>query len=272
LIVRISVVTDEIAESFEEALNLCEELGVSTVELRRIGEQNIVFLDNESILKIRAELQRRGLSVCCIASPFLKSPLWTQSAEREQEWMIFERSLIIAKLLDAPLVRTFSFLRADDPLSVRETVRDAIAEAVRRVEAAGLKLVIENEHACNVGTGEEAGWLLREIPSPAFGVTWDPGNEARMGSRPFPEGYQHVRGRIFNVHLKDVDTEGRWVIVGQGTIDYTGQFRALVEDQYAETVALEPHYAYADGGKERAARESFAAIQNLLREAGATLS
>jgi sugar phosphate isomerase/epimerase len=161
---------------------------------------------------------------------------------------------------------------------VRSFVRDVIAEAARRTEEAGLKLIIENEHACNIATGEETGWLLRSINTPAFGVIWDPGNEAMLDSRPFPEGYEHVRGRVYHVHVKDVNRNlqeaaprEHFVKVGSGCIDYVGQFRALAEDGYAGMLSLETHYIHPAGGREWATRESCAGLRKLLQEADVTV-
>ncbi len=147
-----------------------------------------------------------------------------------------------------------------------------LAEAVERTQEAGLKLALENEHECNVGTGAEARPVLDLIPSPSFGLVWDPGNEAMMGSEPFPGGYSHVRGRVTHVHLKDVDDEGSWTKVGTGIIDYSGQLRALAEDAYAGALSLETHYEIPGGGLGGATRESIAAIRALCERAGVELS
>ncbi len=193
-------------------------------------------------------------------------------ASREEQWDVIERALIVARLLGAPVVRAFSFWRVPDPASVRGEVMRALAQAVERTQEAGLKLGLENEHECNVGTGAEAGWVLNRIPSPSFGLVWDPGNEAMMGSKPFPGGYSHVRGRVSHIHLKDVDEEGNWTKVGKGTIDYLGQLRALAEDGYAGALSLETHYEAPGGGAEGATRESVAAIRALCEQASVELS
>jgi sugar phosphate isomerase/epimerase len=282
---HLSIVTDEISDDLEHALHVCHDLGIKIVELRKIGTKNIVFHDTASLLHIKSLLQDGGFSVCSIASPFLKSPLWndrtiaaqgsqTIPREQAQEWDILHHSFELARFFDAPFVRTFSFLRVPNPTTVRSFVRDVIAEAARRTEEAGLKLIIENEHACNIATGAETGWLLRSITTPAFGVIWDPGNEAMLASRPFPEGYEHVRGRVYHVHVKDANRnlpeaapgEG-FVKVGTGSIDYVGQFRALAQDGYNGLLSLETHYIHPEGGREQATRESYAGLLEILQEA-----
>ena len=280
---RLSVITDEISQNLEAALGVCEDLGVGTVELRAVGGANIVSHDQSSLERIRATLRDRDFDVCAISSPFLKCHLrgdgtprgtthFAAPASREEQWDVLERSLSVARLLGAPVVRAFSFWRVPDPASVREEVARVLAEAVERAQGAGLELALENEHECNVGTGAEARWVLDRIPSPSFGLVWDPGNEAMMGSEPFPGGYSHVRGRVTHVHLKDVDDKGNWTKAGTGIIDYPGHLRALAEDGYAGVLSLETHYEVPGGGLEGATRESVAAIRALCEQAGVELS
>ncbi len=271
---RLSVVTDEISQDLAHALQVCRELEIDTIELRAVNGTNIVSHDDESITRIKSLVEQGGFRVCSIASPFLKCPLWSQEGNadaQEREWNFLERSFALAHLFGAPLVRTFSFMRVPDPTSVREILLEVLTEATRRTAAAGLKLALENEHACTIATGAETGWLLERIPTNTFGVIWDPGNEAKLASRPFPEGYRHVRGRVLHVHLKDVDQQYRWTRMGAGTIDYVGQLRALAEDGYDGCLSLETHYSHPTGGREQASRESMAAIRAMLQEAGVTL-
>lgn len=273
---HLSIVTDEITQDFVRAVEVCADLNIDTIELRQINGNNIVYHDMDSLRQIRSLIQQRGLRVCAIASPFLKVPLWLDEAgkvkhdEEAEQWRILQRSFELAEWFGAPLVRTFSFMRVPDPTCVRDFVLDVIGQAVKRTEMAGLKLVIENEHACNIATGAEADWLLQRIPSSSFGITWDPGNEAAVGSHPFPEGYQHVRGRVLHMHVKDVDEQQRWAIIGQGTIDYVGQFRALAADGYDGMLSIETHYVHPEGGKERATYESYPGLIKALREARVT--
>jgi L-ribulose-5-phosphate 3-epimerase len=279
---RLCIVTDEISQDLTHALDVCEDEGVSTVELRAVDGANIVSHDDDSLEKIKAMIDGRGLRVGSIASPFLKCHLhgdgdpqgathFAAPASREEQWGILERSFDVAHLFGAPLVRTFSFWRVQAPEDVREEVAEVIAEAAERTGSAELTLGIENEHACNLATGAETRWVLDRVSSPALGVIWDPGNEAVMDSEPFPGGYEQVRDRIVHVHLKDADENGNWTKMGTGIIDYPGQFRALAEDGYEELLSLETHYEAPNGGAEKATRASLAVIRELCEEAGIRL-
>ena len=280
---RLSVITDEISQDLERALEVCEDLGLTTVELRVVGGANIVSHDQSSLQRIKSTLEAGGFDVCAISSPFLKCHLYgdgvpqgathfASPTSREEQWDVLERSLSVARLLGAPVVRAFSFWRVSEPASVREEVVRVLTEATERAREADLKLALENEHTCNVGTGAEAGWVLGRIPAHSLGMIWDPGNEAMLGSKPFPGGYSHVRGRVTHVHLKDVDEKGNWTKVGTGVIDYRGQLRALADDGYEGVLTLETHYETPDGGLEGATRESVGAIRVLCEQAGVKLS
>lgn len=279
---HLSIVTDEVSKDFRHALHVCQELNIKTVELRVIDDKNCVFHDQASLQRVQTLLQAGGFQVCAIASPFLKCAFdgatSVDAPALVPEWEMLQRSFEIAHLLDAPFVRTFSFLREPDPVSVYPALLEIIGEAVRRTEEAGLKLILENEHACNLATGEEAGWLLQRLPSSSFGLTWDPGNEAALGSPAFPDGYQHVRGRVLHVHVKDVNrhlanaSRPEWFVkVGTGSIDYVEQLRALAQDGYNGYLSLETHYNHPTGGREQATRESLAALRTIAQEVGITL-
>lgn len=279
---RLCIITDEISQDLAHALDVCEDEGVSTVELRAVNGANIVSHDDGSLEEIKAILDRRGFRAGAIASPFLKCHLrgdgapegathFAASASREEQWKILDRSFEVARLFGAPLVRSFSFWRVPDPEDIRDEVAEVIAEAAGRTGAAGLTLGIENEHACNLATGAETRWVLDRAPSPTLGVIWDPGNEAVMDSEPFPGGYEQVRDRVVHVHLKDTDERGNWTKMGTGVIDYAGQFRALAGDGYEGLLSLETHYELPDGGAEKASRESLAAIRGFCEEAGIRL-
>lgn len=279
---HLSVVTDEVSKDFQHALHVCQELQIKTVELRVIDDKNCVFHDQARLQRVQTQLQAGGFQVRAIDSPFLKCAFEDSTSidapALVPEWAILQRSFEIAHLLDAPFVRTFSFLREPDPTSVRPALLEIIGEAVRHTEKAGLKLILENEHACNLATGAESGWLLKRLPSSSFGLTWDPGNEAVLGSPAFPDGYQHVRGRVFHVHVKDVNrhlaeaSRSEWFVkVGTGSIDYVKQLQALAQDGYTGYLSLETHYNHPSGGREQATRESLAALRAIAQEAGITL-
>lgn len=281
---RLGVITDEISEDLDEALSVCSDLGIRDLELRSIWNTSIVEHDDASIRAIVETIRTRGFSVCGIASPFLKCHISgdgvaagaTHSASattRSEQWDILERSLEVADRLDAPMVRSFSFWRVDDPASVREEILDILQEATARTKRAGHLLGLENEYACNIATGEEAVWYLERIPDSTFGLIWDPGNEAALGHAPVPDGYEAVKDRIHHIHLKDALRLGEpveFTVIGDGIIGYKEQFELLGRDGYDGVLSLETHFTL-DGEREGATRACAPAVRAIAASAGLQL-
>lgn len=261
---RLAVLSDEISTDIETALRVCADLGVREVELRNVGDSNVVWHDPTSHRQIRESLQAGGFDCPVIASPFLKTDA------PEVQWEELERSFAAAHALGAGTVRAFTWLREERPEDRDDQLVEVLQEAQRRTAAAGLVLGLENEHACNIATGQEAKRILDRLSGPGLGAIWDPGNQAMMGSRPFPDGYQAVRGRVVHVHVKDF-RDGRWSKIGTGDIDYQGQLRALAADGYQGSLSVETHYWLENGDRIGATRENVAALRAVAAEVGVTL-
>ncbi|MGC4193285.1 MAG: sugar phosphate isomerase/epimerase [Thermomicrobiales bacterium] len=282
---RLGVITDEISEDFDHVLAVCTELGIREIELRSVWSTNIVAMDDAMVDRLATAIEAAGVSVCSIASPFLKCHIddtqgvagrmhSATEASRDEQWAILDRSLAIAECLGAPLVRTFSFWRLPDPGPVREDLLATLQEATARVAARGKLLGLENEHACIIGTGEEAARYLDRIPDRTLGLIWDPGNEAALGSVPYPGGYDAVKDRIHHIHLKDaarIEAGTPFVKMGDGAIAYEDQFRRLVADGYDGVLSIETHYRI-DGQAEPATRACIDGTRDLAARAGLPLS
>jgi sugar phosphate isomerase/epimerase len=277
---RLGVITDELSEDLDHALAVCKELGIRDVELRSVWNKSIVDHDDDAMGKIRD-----GFSVVSIASPFLKTHISGEAAPaagnthsasdapRSQQSAVLERTLHAAEVLEAPIVRTFSFWRIDDPESVREDILEELQKATETVRAAGRLLGLENEHACNIATGEEARWYLDRVPDNTLGLIWDPGNEAALGSNPIPGSYELVKDRIHHVHLKDAisfEPGAGFTTIGEGAIDYVEQLRLLKRDGYDGVLSIETHFN-KDGSREPATRACAAGIRRVAAEAGLTI-
>ena len=282
---RLGVITDEISEDLDTALDVCAELGIKHIELRSVWNTSIVEHDDATVLNIADTIWSRGFSVCGIASPFLKCHIAgdgeavgkTHSAsttDRHKQWSILSRSLEIAIRLDSPLVRAFSFWRVDDPQSVRDEVLEVLLQATQRVRSAGLLLGLENEYSCNIATGQEAAWYLERIPDETFGLIWDPGNTAALGVAPIPGDFMAVRDRIHHVHIKDAIRLGEpaeFTTIGEGIIGYEEQFRLLAADDYDGVISLETHFD-RNGSRKAATRECAHATRDIAERAGLSLA
>jgi sugar phosphate isomerase/epimerase len=80
--VRLSIITDEISQDLDHVLEVCEDLGVRTVELRAIGGANVVSHDQSSLQRVKTTLEDKDFDVCAISSPFLKCHLYGDGTAR----------------------------------------------------------------------------------------------------------------------------------------------------------------------------------------------
>jgi L-ribulose-5-phosphate 3-epimerase len=253
--VRLSVFTDEIAPELGRALDVCEELGIRAVELRTVDAVQIVNVPSEELAAMRDELDRRGFTVCAIASPFLKCGRNDDAADQEA---VHERALAAAAIFDAPIVRAFSYWREPDPSSVLPQLGEALRKAVRP----GVTLALENEYECNVATAPEARAALDDADG--VRLIWDAGNVAMLDPAAYAGlgGLELVIDDVVHVHVKDVSSAGEWTRIGDGIVDFGAQLRYLDDAGYDGAISFETHYQ-RDGSVELATRDCVAALRAL---------
>src|SRR5205814_602971 len=98
----------------------------------------------------------------------------------------------------------FSYWRTESPILALDAVAGALTDLADQAAQRGLLIALENEHACNIATGDESARLLAAVDHPALTLIWDPANALVAGEEAFPEGYEKLPGsRIGHVHVKD---------------------------------------------------------------------
>jgi len=235
------------------------------------------------------------LRVSAIASPVFKSPLDGQASNTAADFTVpgtesldaqlrlLERACELAHRFDTRMIRIFTFLREPWSDAIVDAVAERVVRAAEMAKRHDVVLAVENEPACIVGSGAELGRFLTVLDDmlpdalqPHVGALWDPGNALAAGeATPYPDGYDALpRERIVHVHLKDVGSQpatfGTFVPIGEGRIDYRGQFDALARDGYPGCVVLEPHYAPPGVPPLEAAKVCVDAARNMLQDAVAS--
>ncbi len=265
--IPIGAITDEFSLDIEVALDAMAKLGMTIAELRLIGNRNIIDLSDEEVRRIREQVEARGMRVLSIASPVLKCVLPDAPPldERFQQDVfgsaytiadqprLAQRAMEIADLTGAKFIRVFSYWRTTAPEQCHDRIVAALRELADKAGARGLIIGLENEHACNVATGAEAGRILAALDHPALKAIWDPANASMLGERPFPDGYSKLpAARVAHVHAKDCVMEGHtatWGPLGEMDVDWRGQIAALKRDGYAGAISLETHWRGPDGDR-----------------------
>ena len=280
---KLGIITDEITDDFEKALDFITSYSLHWCELRDLWHKNIMNLTQADLDRARALIQEHHLQVSDIGSPIFKYNLPEMPAHQDKSdtfqanftdqdsERLLQKSFELARFFGTTKVRIFSYWRVDNPNTAYPYVRDRLAKAAEVAGKNGILLVLENEHTCNVGTGKELGRILREINSPHLRGNWDPANAAMLDEVPYPDGYMSVQGLFAHMHAKDVKKDPQsgklqWAPVGGGFIDWRGQIRALVDQHYEGTMSLETHYRRPDGDKLVSTRESLEGLLKIVHE------
>jgi len=263
---RLGVVSDEISQDFEKACKVISELGAQWVEVRNLWNKNITDLSDEELRSARRIAERYGLRISNLDSFAFKCYLGDERAFKEH-LRILRRVIEMSKALDIGFTRIFTFWWQGSFERVGGEVAEKLSQALDIASAEGVKLAVENEYSCTVGTGREARELLDRLRSRWLAVLWDPGNAFFAREDPYPTGFKAVEGLIAHVHLKDAAVEGGrfvWKPIGKGFIDYRGMLREMRGGSYI--LSLETHYRAPSGDLVESTRESFSGLVKLLEE------
>jgi len=200
---RIAAITDEFSpQDLDAALRGMAAVGMTGAELRVVGGRNMIDLTDEEIDHVRAAVKAHGMEVVGLASPVLKcvlpdSPPLDSRVQHdvfgsphtfEDQPRLTKRAFEVAERLGAPIIRVFSYWRTTEPDRCYDRLADALHALADEAARRGVIIGLENEHACNVGTGEEASRMLARIDHPALKLVWDPANASILGEKPFPNG------------------------------------------------------------------------------------
>jgi L-ribulose-5-phosphate 3-epimerase len=294
---RVSVINDEISPDFDHACSVvANDFGLQWIELRSMWNKNVAELNAEEIDRSLQILEKYKLRVTDICGPLFKvnwpgapqskegpkrTPAQTDLDFKRQD-DVLARCIELCKIFKTDRIRCFDFWRIEDQKPYRDAINAKLSEAAGTCVKHNLVLLLENEMACNTGSGAEAIELLKAVREPNFMLNWDPGNSATFaGDTPYPDDYNRLpKNRIGHCHCKDTirkpDGKFDWAPVGGGIIDWVGQFKAFKRDGYHYAVSLETHW---HGGKPDAAsgmsvaeastRESMKGLKEALAKAGA---
>lgn len=280
----LAAITDEFSPTdLDAALRAMQALGMTGAELRMVWGKNVIDLSNDEIDRARDAVEAAGMRVLSIASPVLKcvlpdgpplDPRFQQDTFAakygfEDQPALTARAFELAARAGARIVRVFSYWRTIDPPAVFDRVAAALTDLADGAAQHGLVIGIENEHACNIGTGAETARLLDAVSHRALQVIWDPANALVAGEIPYPDGYRALPvARIVHVHAKDCrvqDHTPTWGPIGEMDVDWRGQIAALVRDGYHGFVSLETHWKGPHGDKMEASRICGERLRALLQ-------
>lgn len=286
---KLSFITDEATQSFDEAVAFAGEQGFAGLELRSVEDLPIDKIPLPTLRRWHDVLVSEQLEVPCVAGSFFKCDAFDEVA-RAAELEKLHRLCDAADALDCGLIRGFTFFRPRTGALTAAQLAPFYAEAAQVLRRRNKRLVLEADPSVNTSNHRTLAALLALLPTDVFGAVYDAGNDLYdpMKEAPYPDGYEAVRRYLYHVHVKDAvygpGGEPECVAPGSGLVGWSAVLRRLLEDGYQGWLSLETHYrknlplseelmrvpqgsAFTQGGIE-ATIESAQALRALLVQSG----
>ncbi|HET6428086.1 MAG TPA: sugar phosphate isomerase/epimerase family protein [Phycisphaerae bacterium] len=260
---RISLIPDEYTNDPATGFELGRRWGVEHFEIRYAYRFRVPVGPAWAADRVAAAVKRYGVTVTAISPGLFKPvmntdgakvPLTTETPEeiRRHLDVLLPEFFAFAERLGTRNIVVFALPRSPEQAEMPAVVVESLAEAAGRAETEGFQLLLENGGGSWADTGAGTARLLEAVGSDALRLTWDPANAARADRAvdPVADGYPLVRGKVGNVHVKDMavrDGKGVWIMMGDGVIDWPAQLAALAADGYDGCLTMESHLQYEPG-------------------------
>lgn len=237
---------DEIDSDLETQLSVLESLDIEHIEVRSVGVQNVLDLDDDEIESVKAELDSRGFTVSSIGSPIGKVDV-TDPFEPHLER--FERAMDVAERFETKYIRLFSYYipEGEDPADYRDEVLRRMRRKAELVEERGLVLLNENEKDLYGDTPGRMRDIHLAVDSPNLRMVFDPANYLELGIRPYPDALLQVVEFVEYLHVKDakLGVRGEMRPAGEGDGRIPETLEALAARGFEGYLSLEPHLQVA---------------------------
>jgi sugar phosphate isomerase/epimerase len=201
----------------------------------------------EEVKEIKRQLDERGFKVSSVGSPLGKIKITDDFAPHLD---LFKHTLEIAKILESPFIRIFSFYipKGEDPASYRDEVIGRLQQFVEVAKGSSVILAHENEKGIYGDTAERCLDILQTLDCDYVKAVFDPANFVQCGVKTYPEAFSLLKDYVAYLHIKDaVYADGRVVPAGQGDGKVKEILTDLHESGFEGFLSLEPHLAKFQG-------------------------
>jgi len=236
---------DEITADLQTQCETLNALGIGSIELRSAWDTNVLDLDDGRLEAAAKILAAHHIQTSSVGSPIGKISI---TDDFEPHLVRFERALHVARVLDAPYLRLFSFFipQGQEPARHRDEVLRRMAALTSAARGHDVVLLHENEKDIYGDNPMRCLDIVESVGSPQLRLIWDPANFVQCGVRPFTDGYPLLRPYLDYLHVKDaVMATGAVVPAGEGDGELSETLRALQADGFDGFFSMEPHLAAA---------------------------
>ena len=279
---QISVVTDEISQDFEHALDIAQEFGILAVDVRTLWNKNIALLSNDELTRMQEALNQRDMQINVITSPFGKCVLPSSrfsTNKKESLWRnpeynlaLFDRIIEISEFFNTPNIRIFSFFekRKNKVDNKWEEMINLMEPYVKKAEDRKKNLLLENDYMLMVANIEHTKRFFEDLNSESLKLILDPGNYYLEGESTDIGVYEcfYEENLVKHIHVKDPKymipgITGVFTVVGEGKINYKSIFKQAIDYGYEGYFCLETH---ALRNKEIVSRKSLQNMHEILKQ------
>ena len=239
----LSAFADEAGSSLAEQIAALKANDIDYIEPRNIDKTGILYIPEDELVAIKAELDKNGITVNSLGSPIGKYPI---DEPFETHLKTFENALSACEILGTKNMRMFSFFVEQEELSQkRDEVLSRMNALVAIAKERGIDLCHENESKIYGCLPSEVADLLDNVPG-LYGI-FDPANY-RMNGADCMEGINATLKNLKYLHIKDAIFESQTIVpAGEGE----GEIARVIDivNEHTDDVVyltLEPHHHVFD--------------------------
>lgn len=240
---------DEIDTNMDKQISLLLKLKQSHIEFRSGNHIGVADYTLEEAMEIKKRLDRDSIKVSAIGSPIGKILI---TEDFEAHFLLFQHVVALAKVLDTPYIRMFSFFipEGDNPDIYKKEVFDRIQRFVQYAKEQKVILLHENEKDIYGDTDDRCYELMKNFYGDHFKLTFDFANFVQCGVNTL-KAYELLKPFIEYIHIKDaiMDT-GEVVPPGKGDGHLSEILWDLNNNGYEGYLSLEPHLSNFSGLKD----------------------
>lgn len=240
--IKISGFADEIDPSLDKQLEVIKELGISMIEMRGVDGKGLVEYPLEEVRKIKAKLDANGVKLSAVGSPIGKIKI---TDAFEEHFELFKHTVEIAKIMETPYIRMFSFFMPEDeePEKYRDEVFRRLGMFVEYAKQENVVLLHENEKEIYGDVAVRCKEIMDEFACDNFRGVFDFANFVQC-KQDTKEAFEMLKPYISYIHIKDALWEsGQVVPAGLGDGNVKDILTELIGNGYEGVLSLEPHLA-----------------------------
>ncbi|MCR5671010.1 MAG: sugar phosphate isomerase/epimerase [Butyrivibrio sp.] len=240
--INISGFADEISPDLEEQIRVLTGLGISYVEMRGVNGKGLVDYSLNDAEKIKRRLEESGIRLSSVGSPIGKIPV-TESFEEHFE--LFKHTVEIAKIMDTPYIRMFSFFipKEENTEKYEDVVFKRVEKMVEHAAKNNVILLHENEKDIYGDVAVRCKKLMEKFYGDNFKAVFDFANFVQC-HQDTKEAFEMLKPFVEYIHVKDaVWKTGEVVPAGYGDGNVKTILTELFGGGYHGFLSLEPHLA-----------------------------